>query len=471
MKPAAIYENESSTQTRITTAGLLVLAGVVGTLLLIVPVADTRIWDPAITNLFLLLAFTAIHETGRAQTDLLRPIHWINGIFLVLFVGHPVALVLTGLLDRAYRNRFDLRESYPTALWLGMLAITALNVAYISSRSWRRASLADASVVVRKFDVVLAARVASVCGVIAVCAALYLEQTGFYAYAEGASAGAGRTAYVYFVPFIAVPACCLLVLCVSRGGGASAKLALISILTASVGIQLYAGARRSVFILVAAPLATYLVDRRVRISRALIATLLPIALFVFAAVGDANGFRSDLFSSLKAALSDPGRVILNFMTGADTEMVDGFALQLQSMERIGFHPVSTIVSVLSHPVPRVFWPGKPVTADVALNNYHFGWGIHQAGVAYSFLGEGYYAAGIVGVALLAAILGWFYGYVERSLLSNRSEWNIMFFAIALAMVPTVVRGILAYNLAIASFLLAPIFFVFVLAPKTRTPVP
>jgi hypothetical protein len=63
-----------------------------------------------------------------------------------------------------------------------------------------------------------------------------------------------------------------------------------------------------------------------------------------------------------------------------------------------------LVYVIVRPVPRVFWPGKPVDAGFDLPT---ALGVVGVSYSYSVIGELYMSLGFIGIALG----GWFYGRV------------------------------------------------------------
>ena len=82
----------------------------------------------------------------------------------------------------------------------------------------------------------------------------------------------------------------------------------------------------------------------------------------------------------------------------------------------GFVYHEYLVYVLVRPVPRVFWPGKPVDPGFDLPN---ALGVQGVSYSYSVIGELYMSLGFIGIALG----GWFYGRVAsfaRGLLAHSS---------------------------------------------------
>ena len=80
----------------------------------------------------------------------------------------------------------------------------------------------------------------------------------------------------------------------------------------------------------------------------------------------------------------------------------------------GFVYHEYLVYVLVRPVPRVFWPGKPVDPGFDLPN---ALGVQGVSYSYSVIGELYMSLGFIGIALG----GWFYGRVAsfaRGLLAH-----------------------------------------------------
>ena len=73
-------------------------------------------------------------------------------------------------------------------------------------------------------------------------------------------------------------------------------------------------------------------------------------------------------------------------------------------ESYGFVYHKYLVYVIVRPVPRVFWPGKPVDAGFDLPT---ALGVEGVSYSYSVIGELYMSLGFIGIALG----GWFYGRV------------------------------------------------------------
>ena len=73
-------------------------------------------------------------------------------------------------------------------------------------------------------------------------------------------------------------------------------------------------------------------------------------------------------------------------------------------ESYGFVYHRYLIYVIVRPVPRVFWPGKPVDAGFDLPT---ALGIEGVSYSYSVIGELYMSLGLIGIALG----GWFYGRV------------------------------------------------------------
>jgi hypothetical protein len=66
-----------------------------------------------------------------------------------------------------------------------------------------------------------------------------------------------------------------------------------------------------------------------------------------------------------------------------------------------------LIYVLVRPIPRVFWPGKPVDAGFDLPTVL---GVEGVSFSYSVIGELYMSLGFIGIALG----GWFYGRIAAT---------------------------------------------------------
>lgn len=112
--------------------------------------------------------------------------------------------------------------------------------------------------------------------------------------------------------------------------------------------------------------------------------------------------------------------------------------------------------ILTEPIPRVLWPGKPVGPPIQLwNLYDYGYPI---GMTNSLPGEGWVQLGWIGIVIWCALFGWGYGRIyERFVRSRQSPIQIALYMTFLPLSIAVFRdGILLTAFKASAFTLLPI---------------
>ncbi|WP_167759005.1 O-antigen polysaccharide polymerase Wzy [Blastococcus sp. TF02A_35] len=402
--------------------------------------------------------FSGMH-TLTAEADLTEPIWWINGAAFILFVAHPWALIYTDSVGYAFYDRFDIAGTYTEALTLGWLFTLAANFGAVIGRRRKlgRAANRAARTSKQTSSFIWAAGIASVVAFIVLPGTLTGEG------ASSGSAGAGRTAYVYLLPLMLIGSACTLIAL-----GQSASRVWLSRTGWAIGavysvILLVSGQRSSLLLALLAPVVTSALMSRRRAPRI---TLLVGGCALAAAFGlirDANAPGETFWSSVSYGVREPGSIFVRTVTGNDTEMVDALAVELSIVpEVIPHRPLSTVTSTLGAPVPRLVWPDKPETVDVVLNGYLLGLGSNSAGPAYSLVGEAYFDSGWPGVGAAGLGLGYVFTRLWRHQKAS-SEWRTkVVYAVLLAGLPIIIRGVVAYSLAIFLAVLLPVVLGWVL---------
>ncbi|MGY1774392.1 O-antigen polymerase [Geodermatophilus sp. SYSU D00804] len=399
--------------------------------------------------------------------DLTEPIHWINGTYLVLFGLHPLAFYLQGQVYRPYHGNYDISQTYTAAIAVGAISFMAVNVAYFLGLSRRRRDVSerrdsederghDETPSYRRLRALrnwawalLSLGLAGVASNVA---------AGLGSGNANGDFGAGRTAYVYQLPLLLVPtALVFLVLFAYARSRADLWMGLLVVLGYSSYV-LAQGARTSLLLALVPPAVFIVVLRRVRFPRLAVVGVLALAILAFSALRDVNSPDSSLTKSLSDALAGPDQLLIQTFTGDDTEMVDALALEMTIVPEFrGLQPGIMLYSTAGAPIPRLLWAGKPETADVVLNSFLFDRGVNEASVAYSIVGEEYYDSGIAGVIAYGAVFGFSFARLTQWRRRHPSSpFSAALYAVAVAMVPIVIRGILAYSLAIAAFVAVPL---------------
>lgn len=114
------------------------------------------------------------------------------------------------------------------------------------------------------------------------------------------------------------------------------------------------------------------------------------------------------------------------------------------------------LQVVTEPVPRVLWPGKPVGAPVQLFAlWDYGTPI---GMTYSLPGNGWMQAGWLGIVLWTALFAWAYGHGYALFVrSDQSRFKVAIYMILLPVSLQVFRdGVLLSALRTSFFPLVPV---------------
>lgn len=437
---------------------LLLLSGALATWIVISGPSDEVRW--ILLNLLAILIFSSARGMFR-RVDFTEAIHWMNGVFVVMFVLHPAAVLSLGLLGTAYHHRFDIAPLYGAALSIGFAAIVATNVGY----GIRQKYVESFDTMQNRLDSQAGAQVvrrgAAALTVVGSAAAIYGAASGGGIESAFSRSAGSTSAYIYMAPLVLVPAACmwwtLYAISESRKDLGIGLL----LVTFLVVVPFIAGQRTGVLTGLVAPVSVLVLTARKRIGRWLVMLLVFMGLLVFAALRDVNSPTGGFLLSIDNAVADPVAVALESVSGSDAEMVDALALEMQAVPGyIGHRPGLVLLSSLGAVIPRALWPGKPLTADVILNGHFLGAGVNDASVAYSIFGEAYLDSGLIGVVLLGLTIGIFYRKAYSALLRGRSDGLVV--AVYSVLVPlsiTLLRGVLAYTLAYALFVVVPLLIV------------
>jgi oligosaccharide repeat unit polymerase len=117
--------------------------------------------------------------------------------------------------------------------------------------------------------------------------------------------------------------------------------------------------------------------------------------------------QAGLIETALAATLDPGSSVAQFFGGGDTAMVDALAVELLFVPgTIPYQSGRTYLEELTRPVPRSFWPDKPVAADTQIMRAIWpDYDRQGVGFSFSLFGEPYLNLGFVGVLIFSLIFG------------------------------------------------------------------
>lgn len=427
----------------------------------------------------ILLLFACAIRSGRGF-DKTHPLTWLATGLLVMYVLHPLAYIADGGFHAFYHDKLLTEPGYVQAMTLALLASVAVLIGWVSSALlWPEPAAqqkpAPAATSARERDSALA-RIAVVLSwaLIAfafIAFAAFAVSTGqnpISAVLGGAQRGSdtSSSAYLYLAPQAIGPATLLRCYANDRLGRSQWSVAL---LTAVQAVLYIPTGQRLVLILTLVPTFLFLAyTRKFRIGA--IGTLLLLvgllaSVVVLRDAGSAEG--TTLAESARNSLSHPERALIEFATGADTEMIDGLSIEVQRVPDVIAHQPGIILkSTLAAPIPSVIWHGKAVTADSVLNSEILGTKKNFASVAYGFVGELYFDSGPLGVffgfVLFSAFAAWMWRYRLRHVADPR---HMMLFYTLLPFLVIHLRGSLALTLGRALFIVGPVLLMLYLSRR------
>jgi len=408
-------------------------------------------------------------RAARGPLDRTDPFVWVNVGMVVMFGLHPIAMVLFGVIDEPFRLHYDLRPTYGEAVWLGFLSVLSFNLAVgVTPALLRLARLqkprpgCPSDVELRR-AVHLARPFAFVLLILAAVGYGLFVVTSGTPIADALSSGFRRgdatdtTAYFYFAPALVGPAAVLL-------GYRALVLRRVplgaAVLTLAQMVVLFGSGQRQVLLLSVVPaVMLYFVLTRRRLGAfalCLIVVLVLVALVSARDLGSVSG--PTPARSLSETLDSPAERAQQLLTGADTEMVDALALELQFVpSQLAHSPGLTALSVAAAPVPSALWTSKPAPADVHLNSYLLRVQRNNASIAYSFTGELYFDSGWLGVILGFVLLGAAaVGVYRMKEHGSSTSTRILAYVSLVPLFVAVLRGGLAYTVGRSLFSVVPV---------------
>lgn len=233
------------------------------------------------------------------------------------------------------------------------------------------------------------------------------------------------------------------------------------------------GGRWPILMACASVALLFLYQNRTKLPKLRSLVLIASALWLFQVIGIDRG------ASVRAAFIDDnslaqiytGRQDLGFLEGMDFANMEFFEYIVYAVpQRTGTYGYFLDnLQVLTEPIPRVLWPGKPVGPPIQLFSlFDYGYPI---GMTYSLPGEGWMQLGFVGVALWCGLFGWFYGWIYAKFQRSRhSNLAVLGFLLFLPMSLQVFRdGLLLTLVKSHAWFLLPILLTFAFARLSAVP--
>jgi hypothetical protein len=406
---------------------------------------------------------------GRAALGRLHPVYWTNIAYITMFVAHPLAMEYLGGLQRPYHGGYNLRPTYSNAILCALLGVVASNLGMAlggSSSGEPKKRLRRVS-----FSTPLLMTLLGIAGytIFAATAGKSLQSL-----VTGGLTGdnkAGSTAYLYLAPFLLVPSSLLFYVHYFETGRRHAKVSgALIIACLAVGL-VPSGHRLMAIVSLSPPIILVALKKNLRVPAFPLVVLLSVAFLVLVGLRDVNSpaYHGGAWTSVEQSLSHPDIAISQTLVGADTEMIDAFALELRVVpNQLPYHHFSSITTLVAAAVPRALWPAKPPPADGVLDAYLFGVTEHDASAAFSIMGSLYYDSGWLGVLIGFFALGWSLRRLVDWFVRNRNDPLAQaIYASALPLTIVVLRGNLADTFGRALFTTFPLVVLWRLATKRK----
>lgn len=458
---------------RVAVAVMAVLAGAT------IVFTSTRVF--LVVCLSILIPAPIVARALKRRFDLFEPIVLVSLGFAILFLARPLAHMASG--DMGYRGR-SIDAGFNSALAIALVGVIGVYLGYVARvgqvvatrvrplpREWAVATLTAYAAFLSLLGLMLFA--------------LFAWQIGGLETIKGILRGRSSSdsalynsssAYFFYGPFLCIPATLLLLASASRRNLAVFIVPTFATAGLVLLVTLNRGDRQWLMMLII-PLLILPYLRRERRPRLIAVAVTLVVLFL---VG-ITFLRDRRIIGPGQERPTIGRIVdapavawHEFILGPDTEMFAVLSLLAEDMgSRFPHDPGITLKSLATNWVPSDFWRTKPETADLEIYKRLFPdqYRITKAGTAPSLFGGFYYDSGFVGVFVGAFAFGilvrFLHGYYQRDP-TNRAVQVL--YAIALPLVPVLLRGNPTDTAARATFVVAPVVVGFLIAGRrVRTP--
>ncbi len=422
-----------------------------------------------LVGIILILTVPLALRALQGKLDLFEPVVMANVALGIMFVGRPIADILTSQYDHL---GYDVRSTFDEALGIALIGSLFMQLGYflpigvkmaryIPAPSWRfnPTTLATAAWASLAFGTMLFWTFLQQQGGIELLLLLlggrrpednelYLQSTGYLyngplmwavsalLFFAAAVISKRRRYYLYF---IIVSACFLML----------------------YGAQ---GTRSNLlYIAITVPVFWYLwKNRRPRLRSVLIALIISLSLLGWLREIRTAGERDDVIAVLAQALASPVLETTEILVGADAEMFDSLANEILVVpDKLPYQHGSTATDIIIRAVPRPLWPDKPLEANDAVIATL--WPTHydssRAGPAFSLVGPLYADSGLMTVMLGMFLVGTVFAMLWRWLQRHSHMVTTqLVYSMALPFVVILMRGTIPDTLARALFFVVPLLF-------------
>lgn len=419
-----------------------------------------------------ILAFSVILITGypvytriRDKTfDIFEPIVPSAVMLSLLFGVRPIAMFLSGEISH-YRWH-NISDHLPEAVLLGLIGCAAFVTSYEYSitANRQRNALSNKKV---KYEItsttLFIVLVAVVLGLSIFLYLFYLSFSGslaeaFYLKLQGASRELDskigfKSEYLSSAPILSTSVALLIIaVCAPRGLTKIQKVIVVMCVAYPTTIFLLGGDRRYAIPSAVIPIVAYLLIRQKRPSLKQLLILSPILLLFLAALpfSRTQEGRAE-FGGLKQlsyyVITNPVKILNNFITGPDAEMVSALAVEIKVLRQSKefSYGNATVGDLLLAPIPSTLFPNKPLTARNELLIKTFGGpcNAYYGGLCpdFSIIGTFYQDFWYIGVIFGMVLTGLGTGVIWRwYLVSKDSPYAVVLASSWSVFLPIIIRA-------------------------------
>lgn len=225
----------------------------------------------------------------------------------------------------------------------------------------------------------------------------------------GSSLAFEVTGYLYLFPMVLVGIAAL-VLCLWKFGGFSSLHTKIAAIAIIIGVSYYTFAPNSRFQFLGWMIASGIILSSTYRPKHRLIAFIAIAIFglsIFAVAGALRNPKLTGDALNQAALE-------RAFSAEDANMLDGFVLMQQVYpKRLDFSLGMEHLEILMRPIPRSWWPEKPVGGYMNKLGITIKGGKATLGISQSLFGSFYGEGGLIGILVCSLIYGTIFGKIVR----------------------------------------------------------
>lgn len=449
-------------------ASLFVMGALV---ILVISIAGLSLHTLGLLAIVFSIAIPMTVRYARGQLDLFEPIVLANIALAVMFIGRPLADLVTG---QSIHDGYSVLPTFDEALVVAFLGIFFLQLGYLFpwGANWSRRF---------RPPVFRACRAATAAWLYVLFGAflfgVFLSLHGGFGLLLYLLAGRqasnnalflASTGYLYNGILMWGAASIIFFALATISKWRSYWLWFMMVAVLLVAFYGARGARADLLPLVmGVPVFWYLSkQRRPRIRTIVIAALIGISLIGWLGQIRVAGERGDVGQELTEALTAPLAQAGKILSGGDNDMFDSLANELLIVpQQLPYRHGATVTDIFIRAVPRPLWPHKPLESNDAVVNalWPRHYAVSRASPAFSLIGPFYADSGtltvVFGMYMIGVLLrlGWL--WFQRY---NDSTIAQIVYSMGLPFVVILMRGSIPDTLSRMLFYFVPLVLLMVL---------